>query len=494
MQNAAMGKGRQGVDGRLQPALPESYPLKTLDELEELSYLDSFHFPFNKSSVPLKRTATRTSQRPRLLVCHDMQGGYQDDRWVQGSPNSDTYSIWHWHLIDIFVYFSHSLVTLPPPCWVNTAHRHGAQVLGTFITEWDAGEALCRRLLASKESVFLYASRLAKLAEVLGFDGWLINIENKVEKDHINNLLEFVRLLTKLMHDTVPGSTVIWYDSVTKYGTLSWQNCLNELNKCFFDLCDGIFTNYTWKEGHPKKSAAIAGDTRRYDVYMGIDVFGRNTFGGGGFKSNVGLIAARDAGVSAALFAPGWVYETKQSPSFVSAQNRWWGLLAECWPIAQQYPLDLPFFSNFNQGFWKQYFVNGSEISKTPWSNISCQNLQPLLRIESGPLRGALKGEISGECPAYSGGACIKFSGSIDAESQCLIALYQANVEIDTAFDVSYTVRSNNCSSLSLLIRVSKGDSVNHFILDTKEDEESGKSWEIGRNLCFVPLEQTEAF
>jgi hypothetical protein len=36
-----------------------------------------------------------------------------------------------WQRIDIFVYFSHSLVTLPPPVWTNAAHRAGTRVLGT---------------------------------------------------------------------------------------------------------------------------------------------------------------------------------------------------------------------------------------------------------------------------------------------------------------------------------------------------------------------------
>jgi hypothetical protein len=34
------------------------------------------------------------------------------------------------------------------------------------------------------------------------------------------------------------------------------------------------------QENDPQDSATVAGD-RKYDVYMGIDVFGRNTFGGG---------------------------------------------------------------------------------------------------------------------------------------------------------------------------------------------------------------------
>lgn len=113
-----------------QPSLPISYPIKTLQELESRSYLNSFHYPFNKASVPiLNGSSSSLPNRRRLLVCHDMGGGYLDDKWVQGGTNPHAYAIWHWHLIDVFVYFSHTLVTLPPPCWTNTAHRHGVKVL-----------------------------------------------------------------------------------------------------------------------------------------------------------------------------------------------------------------------------------------------------------------------------------------------------------------------------------------------------------------------------
>lgn len=94
---------------------------------------------------------------------------------------------------------------------------------------------------------------------------------------------------------------------------------LNERNEAFFRASDGIFTNYCWKEDEPARSAARAeaaaaaaadgGRSRRWDVFMGIDCFGRNTYGGGGFDCDVALRAIRQAGVSAALFAPGWVWE-----------------------------------------------------------------------------------------------------------------------------------------------------------------------------------------
>ncbi|KAF5194587.1 Cytosolic endo-beta-n-acetylglucosaminidase, partial [Thalictrum thalictroides] len=45
-----------------------------------------------------------------------------------------------------------SLVTIPPPCWINTTHKHSVKVLGTFITKWDEGRAICNTLLLTKES------------------------------------------------------------------------------------------------------------------------------------------------------------------------------------------------------------------------------------------------------------------------------------------------------------------------------------------------------
>lgn len=115
----------------LKPAVPISYPLQTLEELDSRAYFKSFHYPFNKAAIKLPPAAASGGglpKRPRNLVCHDMAGGYTDDKFVQGGANADAFAIWHWYLIDVFVYFSHNLVTLPPPCWTNTAHRHGVKV------------------------------------------------------------------------------------------------------------------------------------------------------------------------------------------------------------------------------------------------------------------------------------------------------------------------------------------------------------------------------
>lgn len=50
------------------------------------------------------------------------------------------------------------------------------KVLGTFIMEWDEGKQRANKLLASKDSVRMYADRLTELAVALGFDGWLVSL------------------------------------------------------------------------------------------------------------------------------------------------------------------------------------------------------------------------------------------------------------------------------------------------------------------------------
>ncbi|CAM9718483.1 unnamed protein product, partial [Heterosigma akashiwo] len=233
----------------------------------------------------------------------------------KGGRYDTAYRVFDWSIVDIFVYFGHTLLTIPPAGWVDVGHLNGVKVLGTFITEWDEGAETCKAIFASEVTAEKTAWQMANIAQDFGFDGWLINIENPVRHIIFTSHIEFVKLflqkLTQFSHQFNKHAQVIWYDSVTINGELKWQDRLNELNRPFFDLCDGLFTNYTWKEGYPAEGAAAAGARRRWDVYFGIDVFGRNTYGGGGMQCNKALEKIAEAGVSAALFAPGWVMQNQ---------------------------------------------------------------------------------------------------------------------------------------------------------------------------------------
>jgi hypothetical protein len=68
-------------------------------------------------------------------------------------------------------------------------------------------------------------------------------------------------------------------------------------------------------------------------------------------KVDKALSAARAAGVSAALFALGWVFENsgEAGADFEHAQEKFWGLVQDSWPATRAVVRALPFESDFNQ-------------------------------------------------------------------------------------------------------------------------------------------------
>ena len=68
-----------------------------------------------------------------------------------------------------------------------------SQVLGTFITEWEAGAAVCRQLFGSAATAQRAAHQLASIAACYGFEGWLVNIENDLNPSNVDHVFLFLR-------------------------------------------------------------------------------------------------------------------------------------------------------------------------------------------------------------------------------------------------------------------------------------------------------------
>ena len=115
--------------------------------------------------------------------------------------------------------------------------------MGTLITEWAPGIEKCKKMFESEEIMEKAINNLVDIAEFYRFDGWLINIENKLTvslflselllfwPEQLPMMCNFLQLLTVSMRSRLGRSRVIWYDSVIANGSLIWQNELNHLNK-----------------------------------------------------------------------------------------------------------------------------------------------------------------------------------------------------------------------------------------------------------------------
>uniref|UniRef100_A0A8C2CKP7 Cytosolic endo-beta-N-acetylglucosaminidase n=1 Tax=Cyprinus carpio TaxID=7962 RepID=A0A8C2CKP7_CYPCA len=449
---------------------PISCSLKSLDEL--LSWKRQEASLFNVATVPLASRYPPLHSCPRrTLVSHDMMGGYLKDRYslsifmvlsfllrfIQGAEVETPYAFYHWEYIDIFNYFSHQMVTIPPAVWTNAAHKHGVLSIGTFITEWTDGAKTCEAFLADEESYRAAADKLVQISHCYGFDGWLINIENVLSESAVKNTGPFLRYLTDQMHERVPGSVVIWYDSVLKNGSLDWQNKLNDDNRMFFDACDGIFTNYNWTEQSLEWMKSYSAAQGRFaDIYVGVDVFARGVVVGGKFETNKALKLIRKYEFSTAIFAPGWVYECHEKADFCQNQDKFWSLLSDYLYIHRP-SSSLPFISSFCQGFGKSLYWRGQVEMKRSWFNLHAQEIQPLYLSENMDDGGWLRTRGCSE-DAWIGGSSLMVEGMIPSgRSEVCARIFSLHVPLATRTFVSFVYKPPVGVKISLELKTIDG-------------------------------------
>lgn len=230
-------------------------------------------------------------------------------------------------------------------------------------------------IFQSEQRTRWFADVLSVIASAYTFDGYLLNIENRLQEAQIPKLLSFIQTLKDSLKSRKRGqSYVIWYDSVTINGDLIWQNELNDLNKPFFDITDGIFLNYSWNERGLTRSREIAAE-RIHDVYVGVDVFGRNFFGGGGFNTEAAMKIIQKKNLSTAIFAFAWTHEVSKGNFLINDRIFWRQLL----PFFNIHGTkQFPFKSDFSKGFGLKFYKDGAVLINNPWFDLAKQSQQNL--------------------------------------------------------------------------------------------------------------------
>ncbi|KAI0640580.1 glycosyl hydrolase family 85-domain-containing protein [Trametes meyenii] len=411
----------------------------TLADLDQWACKEAFGSRTLRGVLPYTpRGATEglseADNQGKLLVCHDYKGGYTE------SPTTPTYTFNFWSLCDTFIYFAHHRITVPPSGWSTAAHRNGVKMLGTIIFEHAESAKDCLHLIVGPplqqptgparprtQSSWTvsphYARLLAELAYQRGFDGYLLNIETNLDggMDQTRALTLWMAILEKELKRTVgEHAHVLWYDSVIVNGKLAWQDRLNSINLPFFIPSTGFFSNYTWPSHYPNVTAqyllsldgSISSQPKRLqDLYIGVDVWGRGSHGGGGFGLYKALshIDPQSLGLSVALFGQAWTWESEQDKPEWS-WKAWWEYERKLWlgpakqdevvpvpawspreyhpqcehgrfvPIAEFFsrrpppnPKDLPFFTAFSPGVGWSWFVRGIRVLHTDhgWTDVN---------------------------------------------------------------------------------------------------------------------------
>ncbi|XP_076289893.1 cytosolic endo-beta-N-acetylglucosaminidase-like isoform X1 [Lasioglossum baleicum] len=378
----------------MEAAVGEARPFKSLQELyENVDHLKSWpeitelrectdyvYDGFDVNNREIQLAKFDRDERPKTLLCHDMKGGYLDDRFIDGADSYESYLFYHWSVVDTFVYFSHHFITIPPFGWINAAHEHGVKVLGTVITE---RQGIWEQILESKETARKFAEALIYVSKFYKFEGWLLNVENEIKTEQISNLIYFMEYLTEHIHVEIKDSEIIWYDSVTNAGKLKWQNELNDSNIDFFVSCDGIYLNYNWTKSKLENSCTLAKSRNRNikDIYVGLDVWGRGCPSGGGFNSATALQQIRQQELSVAIFASGWTHEFFGPKTFYELENIFW---TQLFPYLY---IHIPIYENET---FKTSFCHGSGSSY-----YNCGEIQLERRVIDGKI-------IFGQKPFYN--------------------------------------------------------------------------------------------
>lgn len=266
-------------------------------------------------------------QGKRIMSLHDMAGNYQEK-----ADNDYLMMFKSWQTVDLFVYFSHVRVSVPPLQWTAIAHEHRRPALGTLILEATPESYDASRVINEHREAVL--TKLVEVADHYGFDGWFVNVEGGtwLEGDPEN----FVRDLRDRLHKKLgKSSQVIAYP----YGP----------EDAMFGAADGVFVDYNWPaDDETLSKVAKAAGNRSSDVYMGMDGFGEYRGNTEPDPEHVQLCAKHNLSIS--IFAPGVTFEKAAGGKFsmmaVDYDHRYWNSISSnfgrrtesdgAWPVLWQ--------------------------------------------------------------------------------------------------------------------------------------------------------------
>lgn len=397
----------------------------------------------------------------------------------------DYYAFAHWQYVNQLVMWGGSagagIVLAPNPTLIDTAHRSGVPVFGNIFfppTAFGGKIEWVQALVQKSGSNYVIADKLIEIANWCGFDGWFINQETDGGDAA---LATEVRNFIKYIH-TNSALKVMWYDAMTESGTVTWQDTLNTANDTFFQdgatlVSDSFFADFGWTAAKVNTGVSTATSLSRspFDVYFGIDVQAD------GFNTVVNWANVWPTGAahkaSVGLYQPNWTFDKSNNDStvFYQRERQFWSGPNENpantpgtagtsdWEGIAHYVQEwtpvrsAPFVTSFNVGhgnrfWWKGVLVRPALDSAGVtfnWHNLTTQDILPSWQwiVETTSATPLTPAWLWND--AYTGGSCLKVSGTLDAIND--LKLYAANLSVTATTSLRVVYKDNDANTATNL-------------------------------------------
>ncbi|MFB7813185.1 discoidin domain-containing protein [Paenibacillus chitinolyticus] len=427
---------------------------------------------FNRGSIPLQERFTgdkvnaNASKDPKIVALSALNAGTSGVP-SQGSDKFAANTFGYWQYVDKLVYWGGSAgegIIVPPSAdAIDAAHKNGVPIMGTVFfppSVYGGKYDWVKQTLQQKpDGSFPVADKLIEVAKTYGFDGWFINQETEGGTPaDAQKMKEFLKYLEARKS---PSMQIMWYDSMTKDGAISWQNALNDKNEMFLQdkqqkVSDSMFLNFWWRDLAGSAAKAKSLGRSPYELFAGIDVEakGYDT----GIQWDMLFPQGKPAATSLGIYRPDWAFNSAENmKDFFARENKFWvgqngdpsrTDTNQAWKgmahyVAEQSPVNrLPFVTHFNTGSGQQYYVDGKLVRNKGWNNRSLQDILPTWRWMAESKGTALKPSLDWT-DAYYGGSSLKVEGTLSPANATTLKLYRTDLAIEQATKLSVTYKTS---------------------------------------------------
>lgn len=413
----------------------------------------------------------------------------QGNGCIQDNYNTYYYNFNYWQYIDVFAFVGQGLFTIPTPGYINAAHRNGVKIIGALMSPVNQGEYTeeFKMLFTPIGDKFPLADKMVSVMNYFGFDGWFFNIEELLpEGIDWADVQRFMIYLNKASKKINPASEIHWYDSNYVFGSASYEERLDAYNVRMFQddvmVSDAFFIDYSWSQEsiNDSKKMAISVDRGVHDIYAGVYC--------AGIQNNDAIRAiiskAIEYGVSVGMWGMEYLMENSSQPlDFYDGIDTLFRSLSS---VIRPHPLpsNLPWSTDFNDGWGYALYDKGDKLSNAPWGDMSAQShqLTNICDIDGIKLFYDRKN-------VYDGGRSLGVMITTTINKPIIIDLFDTSFNIDEPSNLSMIYNSSGYCAFDLIVTTADGNNMSYACTDEIIDADwSSKTYTVSSNIYKISL------